>query len=200
MTGAEQVPGSFFEDMYRRDNDPWNFATDPYEQRRYDVTIAHLPRAAYARAFEPACSIGALTERLATRCRSLVAMDAAPTAAAEAQRRCQRFPHVHIACGEVPRLWPAGRFDLVILSELGYYFTPPALERLRDKVIDSLEPGGDLVAVHWRGTSLDHKISGDEVHRILGDSPALQLLPGHSYVEDAFRLEAWRIRLEAWRT
>ncbi|MEA3217096.1 MAG: hypothetical protein QOJ19_3252 [Acidimicrobiia bacterium] len=192
MTEAEQLPGSFFEDLYRRDNDPWNFATDPYEQHRYDVTITQLPRAAYARAFEPACSIGALTERLAARCESLVATDAAPTAVAEARRRCQRFRHVDISCGAVPSVWPAGRFDLIVLSELGYYFTPPALERLRDKVIDSLEPGGDLLAVHWRGTSTDHKLSGDEVHRILGDSPALQPLPAQSHVEDAFRLEAWR--------
>ena len=62
------VPVSSFEDLYRVDPDPWQFATSRYEQRRYDITVACLPRARYAAAFEPGCAIGELTRRLAGRC------------------------------------------------------------------------------------------------------------------------------------
>jgi hypothetical protein len=118
VTEPAQAPGAFFEQRYRRDPDPWQFATSPYEQRRYDITLASLPRQRYERAFEPGCSVGALTERLAARCGSLLAMDGAPTAVREARRRCAPQPHVEVCCGEVPTAWPAGGFDLILLSEL----------------------------------------------------------------------------------
>jgi trans-aconitate methyltransferase len=208
VTEPAQAPGAFFEQRYRRDPDPWQFATSPYEQRCYDITLASLPRQRYERAFEPGCSVGALTERLAARCGSLLAMDGAPTAVREARRRCAPQPHVEVCCGEVPTAWPAGGFDLILLSELGYYFTRPALEHLFDRALESLDPGGDLVAVHWRGESADHLLSGDEVHRILAvaarrDRAARQgpierqesierQDPIVSHIEGAFRLEVWR--------
>ena len=45
---------------------------------------------------------------------------------------------------------------------------------MRARAVASLEAGGDLVAVHWRGPSADHVLGGDEVHEILGADPALR--------------------------
>lgn len=59
------TPGSYFEDMYRRADDPWHLSERWYEQRKYDLTVAALPLPRYRRAFEPACSVGELTLRLA---------------------------------------------------------------------------------------------------------------------------------------
>jgi SAM-dependent methyltransferase len=189
MTGMSRVPAAAFEARYRADPDPWRFATSAYEQERYRRTLAALPRPRYRRAFEPGCSIGVLTERLALRCGELVALDGAAAAVEEARRRCARLPHVDVRRGEVPADWPEGRFDLVVLSELGYYFTAPALAALRDQAVDALEPGGDLMAVHWRGVSADHLLGGDEVHGVLGASPALR--PRSSHLEEAYRLDVW---------
>ena len=191
MTSPTQVPAAEFEARYRNDPDPWHFARSPYEQRRYRRTLAALPRARYRRAFEPGCSIGVLTEQLAARCDRLVAMDGAATAVAEARRRCAALPGVEVVAGEVPDDWPEGSFDLVVLSELGYYFTALALSGLRDRAVASLDGGGHLIAVHWRGTSGDHLLGGDEVHDVLGAAPQLRPLSSFSHVEEAFRLDVW---------
>ncbi len=66
---------SYFRDLYATNDDPWNFADSPYEQRKYALTVASLPREMYANAFEPGCSVGVLTEQLATRCHRLLATD-----------------------------------------------------------------------------------------------------------------------------
>ena len=183
------VPVGSFEELYRADPDPWSFATSWYEQRRYDVTVACLPEPRYGRAFEPGCAIGELTRRLATRCDELLAIDAAPTAVAEATARCRPLRNVRIRLGQMPADWPTGRFDLVVLSEIGYYFAPGPLAELRDVAVASLEPGGHLVAVHWLGRNGDHLLGGDDVHRTLGAAPGLVRLVSH--LDEGFRLEVW---------
>ena len=183
------VEVSSFEEMYRTDADPWCFASSAYEQRKYDLTAAALPKARYERGFEPACAIGELTIRLAPRCQTLVAMDAAPSAWRAARLRCAASPGVEVRLGELPADWPEGRFDLVVLSELGYYFDPEELALLRDRAIGSLEQGGTLIAVHWRGRSADHLLHGDEVHAVLATGD--DITPIASYLEARFRLDVW---------
>lgn len=50
-----------FEQTYQNDIDPWNFTESPYVLRRFDITMASLPRLRYRRCFEPGCSIESLT-------------------------------------------------------------------------------------------------------------------------------------------
>ena len=64
------TPASYFETMYQHSPDPWHLADRWYEHRKYDLTLAALPQPRYHRAFEPACSVGELTSRLAERCDS----------------------------------------------------------------------------------------------------------------------------------
>jgi SAM-dependent methyltransferase len=183
------VPVDSFEQLYRTDPDPWSFATSEYEQRRYDLTVASLLRPRYRRAVEPGCAIGELTRRLATRCDAVEAFDAAPTALAAARARCAPFAHVAVTSGELPDHWPSGMFDLVVLSEIGYYFTIPVLRMVRDRAVAALEPGGTLVAVHWRGSSPDHVLHGDDVHHCLHEAEGVE--PAGHYQDDGFVLDLW---------
>ncbi|MEO9256146.1 MAG: hypothetical protein ABI305_11425, partial [Tepidiformaceae bacterium] len=57
----------YFETMYSQDDDPWRFESSWYERRKYDLTLAALPRQRYGRIFEPGCSLGVLSEGLAAR-------------------------------------------------------------------------------------------------------------------------------------
>ena len=50
----------------------------------------------------------------------------------------------------VPHQWPAGTFDLIVISELARYLSDDDLERLVDRTILSLEHDGHLVLVHHR--------------------------------------------------
>ena len=181
--------GAAFEAMYAEDSDPWQFATSAYEQRRYDLTAASLLRKRYRRAFEPGCSIGELTRRLAARCDRVEAIDVAPSAVARAKRRCAPWPNVGIDVGAVPADWPAGTFDLIVLSEIGYYFDEPGLGGLRHRAVASLEPGGTLVAVHWRGSSAAHVLHGDQVHACLHAGTGLRA--AGRYRDDGFVLDLW---------
>jgi methylase of polypeptide subunit release factors len=112
----------FFEAKYRENSDPWAFASNDYEQNRYSVILRALGSRRYRRAFEPGCSIGILTARLASICDHIDAIDISPTAVTRARHYCAHLDNVNIHCGSLPKDVPAGTFDLVILSEIGYYF------------------------------------------------------------------------------
>lgn len=182
---------SAFEARYRADADPWDFATSSYEQGRYDEVLGALQRPDYRRAYEPGCSIGALTERLALRCAALYAVDVSATAIAEARARCAGLPQVHLAVGSVTDPIP-NELDLVVFSEIGYYFETPELDAIIEHLVRALEAGGELVACHWLGHSNDHRLHGSVVHErltaVLGDRFA------HMHHEDApgFVIDGWR--------
>ena len=167
----ETTSAAFFEAKYAAVDDPWDFATDPAERARYADLLSMLGDRRYERGFEPGCSIGELSVLLAPRCASLLAIDISSIAVDRARRRCRDLPQVELRVGRLPDDLPTdhrGAFDLVVFSEVGYYFDRPTLRRLIDRLAALLEPGGELVAVHWTGRSDDHLITGEAVHEELG--------------------------------
>ncbi|MFE2526960.1 class I SAM-dependent methyltransferase [Streptomyces sp. NPDC059382] len=173
--------------MYRHTEDPWHLAERWYERRKYDLTVAVLPQERYRRAFEPACSVGELTHRLADRCDSVLACDRVASAVETARRRNGGNPHVDIRQMTVPAQWPEGTFDLVVLSELLYYLDEPTVRTLLDHVLAALEPGGTLVTVHWNHAVPEHLSNGSDIARSLDGTPGLRLLADHR--EDDFVLQ-----------
>ena len=190
----KQVPISDFERRYQDDPDPWRFSSSPYEQRRLDLTASCAPAGGYRRGFEPGCAGGELTVRLARRGRQLVSWDGAPTIVECARKRIERagIDNVELAVGVVPAQWPSGRFDLVVLSEIGYYFDRRGLHVLGDRVLGCLEEGGTLLATHWLGQSVDHLLSGDEVHDDIVGWDGLCHVGGLR--DEGFRIDWWRRR------
>ena len=160
-------PGHFRE-RYRDSPDPYRLADRWYEARKYAITVALLPRERYRAAFEPGCSIGVLTERLASRCDRLLACDAVPDAVASARSRTAGRAGVRVEQRVVPGEWPAGSFDLIVFSEILYYFDDADLHQMLRLGLLALRPGGHLVTAHWRHYAPDHPRGGDEVHQILG--------------------------------
>ena len=158
---TQTLPGDYFAGMYASDPDPWRFATSAYERDKYAATLAALPRARYRAAFEPACAIGVFTRALSERCDRLLASDLVPAAVAAARERCADRPSVEIRQGAVPADWPEGRFDLIVLSEFLYFLARADLAALARRVGAAIEPGGDVVLVHWLGVT-DYPLSGDE--------------------------------------
>jgi SAM-dependent methyltransferase len=178
-----------FERLYAASPDPWGFRTRWYERRKRAVTMAALPCEHYQNAFEPGCSIGTLTARLAPRCQALLAVDATQSAVDEARTAVAAYPHVQVRRMAVPDEWPDGPFDLVVVSEIGYYFDVVDLRRLAERAVESLVDGGTLLACHWRHPVADYPLTGDVVHDALGADPALVATVRH--VEADFRLEVW---------
>jgi protein-L-isoaspartate O-methyltransferase len=181
-----------FEQRYRADPDPWCFATSSYERDRYATTMQALTREHYWNAFEPGCSIGELTARLATRCARVLATDVSATAIETARRRCAGFKNVRVECGDLRTVPVEAPFDLIVLSELAYYFEVRQLEVIAARLADALCAGGSLLAVHWLGESPDHILHGDEAHAILHRSLPLQHVTAQRY--PGFRLDMWMRR------
>jgi cyclopropane fatty-acyl-phospholipid synthase-like methyltransferase len=151
----------YFDALYAADPDPWNFAASPYERAKYTLTLNALPKPHYRSALEVGCSIGVLTRSLASRCDTVVAVDAAPTPLVEARRRCADLGKVLFEQMFVPEQWPDGVFELIVLSEVVYYLSPEDVSRLAVRVVDSLHIGGSVILVHWTGLT-DYPLSGDE--------------------------------------
>ncbi len=147
--------------------------------------LACLPRERYRRCYEPGCSIGELTKALAPRCQELLAVDCATAAVRRAREATRGLGHVRVERAVLPRELPDGPFDLIVLSELLYYFPSVDVPGLLDGVLQRLARNGDLVAVHarprpgWEGSNL---------HRFLLARPELAPLVHH---DDA---PAWRRR------
>ncbi|MCU7728334.1 methyltransferase domain-containing protein [Actinoplanes sp. KI2] len=132
------TPLSYFERLYAGSRDPWSFETRWYEARKHALTLEALPARHYRSGFEPGCSTGMLTTRLAARCDRLLAVDAVEAAARTAARRVADRPQVSVRAGRMPQDWPDENFDLIVLSELGYYFDDTDLALLLDRVAGSL--------------------------------------------------------------
>lgn len=164
---------AYFERLFAAEADPWGFETSPYEAAKYAATLAALPHDRYRRALEVGCANGALTERLAGRSDALIAVDVAEAALERVRERA--LPHVEVARMEVPASWPGGTFDLVVVSEVGYYLSPPDLDRLGERCAESVEAGGHLVLVHWTGET-DYPLTGDAVHEAFLADPRWRLV------------------------
>jgi protein-L-isoaspartate O-methyltransferase len=182
---------SYFDEIYADNPDPWGFETRWYEQRKYALTLAALPEPFYRRGFEPGCSVGVLTALLAPRCAHLVATEIVPSALARAVDRLSGADNVVFHHAALPESWPTGSFDLVVLSEIAYYFDATTLTEIAGRLMGTVVAGASVVAVHWRGET-NYPLSGDDAHRILGDRRDLEPLAHH--VEHDFVLDVWRKR------
>lgn len=169
----------YFDQLYATSADPWGFATRWYEARKYALSLALLPAERYRDAFEPGCSVGVLTELLAPRCDRLLSCDGAGAAVREAAARTAQLPNVRVARAVIPDDWPAGEFDLIVFSEILYYFAGDDLARVVSLGVDALRPGGTLLAVHWRHPVAGYPRSGDEVHQALAGHGGLARLVDH---------------------
>lgn len=181
---------AFFEARYRASSDPWHFASSTYELNRYQATLEALSRANYRRGFEPGCSVGVLTAALARRIDHLIACDISATAVACARERCRSLTNVEIYQRDAEEGPPAARFDLIVFSELGYYFSADRLREMARQLADRLEPGGDFLAVHWLGNSADHVLHGDDVHGVLAQALPCKHVAGSRHA--GFRIDSWR--------
>jgi cyclopropane fatty-acyl-phospholipid synthase-like methyltransferase len=185
--GQTLVP-EYFDALYTADPDPWKFAASPYEREKYALTLEAMPQPRYRSALEVGCSIGVLTRSLASRCDTLVAIDAAQVPLVEAKHRCADLPGVRFEHIFVPEQWPGGDFELILLSEVIYYLSREDVGRLAARVSDSLIKGGSVILVHWTGPT-NYPLSGDEAAALFieGIGPGYVVDRADRYAE--FRLD-----------
>jgi SAM-dependent methyltransferase len=185
---TETIPPAYFEDKYRNDIDPWQFRSSDYEQEKYQATMAALSRPRYGRALEVGCSIGVFTQLLAPRCNTLVAIDASATAIAAAQENA--LAHVTFKVGTLPQDFPPGPFDLIVLSEVLYYFVEADLRCVASLCRDALAPGGEIIACHWLGET-NYPLTGTDASELFAAAVAVRLQARVPLRDEVYRLERW---------
>ena len=175
------------DELHDSSSDPWQVRTSWYEQRKRAVTLSALPHERYRRAVEVGGSVGALAEDIATRCDRLVVMDESEAAVAAARSSLRGLDHVDVVRGSVPEDWPAGRFDLVVVSEVGYFLSPARLRRVVSRVDTSLTDDGAVVLCHWRHPVRGWPLDGPRVHDLWTGWSALPVVATH--LEADFRID-----------
>jgi len=180
-----------FEALYSASDDPWDVRGAWYEQRKRALLLASLARPHYASVFEPGCGNGEMSAALASRCARLLGCDGAASALEAARRRLADTRNVCFEQRRLPHDWPhTERFDLIVVSELAYYFSLPDVDAMLSAAVACLKPGGELVLCHYLGEFDDRASTTEAVHGAAHATPGLRRLLRHQ--DERFLLETWR--------
>lgn len=155
------------DDLHAEREEPWGAESRWYEQRKRDLALAVLPARRYRHALEVGCSTGVLTSELAARCEAVTALDSSPVAVSRAAKRLRGLPGAHAKVASVPAEWPEDTFDLIALSEVGYFLSPRDLDALAVRMQASLAPQGCVLLCHWQHPVTGWVLDGPQVHRRL---------------------------------
>lgn len=183
---TETIPPEYFEEKYRGDIDPWQFRSSDYEREKYRATIGALSHPRYAHALEVGCSIGIFTALLAQRCDLVTAIDASATAIAAARET--GIPNATFDVRMLPRDFPAGQYDLIVLSEVMYYFVEADLKKVAAQCMEALTPDGEIVLCHWLGET-NYPLTGEAASELFADAVALRLPKRALLRDEVYRLE-----------
>ncbi len=190
MSHSADATRAYFDELYGASDDPYALRMRWYEERKRALILAALPQRRYRNAFEPGCGAGEFTVALSRRCDQVLASDRSERAAAIAAQRTRELRNVRVEQHDLPDDWPhdQGRFDLIVLAELGYFLQPAAMRRLASCCELSLDGEGTLVACDWRPDFKERILPTEEVHAMLAALGLVRLL---RHEEDDFLLQVW---------
>ncbi len=120
-----------------------HYSQSLYEQEKRSACGRILNRPRYARAFEPGCGYGHLSQLLATRCDDLVVWECDKATHDRAGQILAPRANIRVERAQVPAHWPSGSFDLIVLCEFLYYLTPADIARVARRADSSLAKGGN---------------------------------------------------------
>lgn len=137
--------------QFGKREDPFAYSSEPYEIARLAALDAALGAGRLGRVLETACAEGHLTERLARRADSVVALDISSVALERARRRA---PSARFVEGDLLSWEPGAEapFDAIVVAEVLYYLdrrgVKAEFEALFPRISGWLKPGGRLVMTH----------------------------------------------------
>jgi glycosyltransferase involved in cell wall biosynthesis/SAM-dependent methyltransferase len=178
---------NMLEATFRGSPDPWGYRSE-LGAKRLEREIAMIDQArggsVFERAIEIGCAEGDFTRLLASRCRTLLAVDISPTALDRARANCTA-DNVTFAQWDLRSDPLSGDFDLiVVVSVLEYMARPWSIRRARRKLVAALRPGGLLVLGNVRGFRLLEQAwwsrpllqGGKNVERFFAGHPLLEVV------------------------
>ena len=185
--------------------DPWGYTTNSEEMDRFRSALRMLQSVedagGFENAFEVGCSEGVFTSMLAAHCQSLLAVDISNVALDRAMRRCEgqdvQFERWDLFDSPAP-----SHLDLVVVMDvLEVYLRPADVCYGRDKLVNSLRPGGFLLLGNSRQNPIFETAwwakwmvrGGKRIAECFAEHPRLELLASETkgiYVNALFRVRA----------
>lgn len=101
---------------------------------------------------------------------------------------CTGLSNVEFARMRIPKKWPRKTFDLLLFSEVLYYFCVHDIRQIAHKAISSLISGGAVLLVHWTGET-DYPCQGDQAVECFLDASRGSLTPLLVRREAKYRLD-----------
>jgi cyclopropane fatty-acyl-phospholipid synthase-like methyltransferase len=180
----------------RAERDAWGYERRPFESKRFDLIMEVLFTVRAKRALEVGCAEGHLTRRLGSRVEELVACDIVEEALRRAQENCRGLDNARFLHVDVRHAWPPGFFDLLVYSDVLYYFTRREVRRVIRESARRVHRGGYfLFANEWH----DHyrwQTHPDYVTQQLDRSGSWTRVCVRKYVDTN---ESRRLTVELWR-
>ena len=156
----------YFNQLYDQNDDPWSYAERWYEHRKRAICLSLLLHDHYKNALELGCSNGIFSQQLAERCQHLVCIDANERAVSLAQQRLNAADHVTILQKQLPDDFPEDQYDLIVISEIGYYLSKDELLKLIDLCQINLTENAVILLCHWRYPIDGFELNGEKVHSL----------------------------------
>jgi cyclopropane fatty-acyl-phospholipid synthase-like methyltransferase len=130
------------------ETDPWRYETSEAELAKYRRTLEVCAPTPGTVALEIGCATGVFTAMLASRCASVLGVDISETAIRRGYRRVSGFTNVRFERRTVPAEFPDGSFDLIVCSDLLYYFTEHDVRAVARKIEERTSATGRVVIVN----------------------------------------------------
>lgn len=188
MTG-DSMSEAYFEALYADNPDPWRMTTSEYERDKYQDTLAALEGRRFDSAVEIGCANGELSAVLAPTCERYLGVDIVEPPLMQARARNAANAHVRFERMVFPQERPAGPFDLIVLSEVLYYFSMADLDAVADWVGSALTADGVVLLVHWLGETPDYPLTGDEAVEAFLRAASATLTTDRRSRRDSYRID-----------
>lgn len=178
-----------FDALFVDNPDPWNFECSTYERDKRAATMAALGGRRFSSALEIGCATGVLTRELAAHCDALLALDVSEQALAIARTRSSSNETILYRRAELPRDWPDGAFDLIVLSEVLYFLSAEEVAMASRRAHETLAAGGLCLLVNWTGPN-DLLVGGEEAARLF--ARAARWCNEEPRIEPSYRIDRLR--------
>lgn len=191
----------FFVRMYfnwrYRSPDPYKVSASDYEREKMERVMAALGfEKRFGSILEIGCGEGNMTARLASISGRTLATDISDMAVRRTRETTSSFLNVETQRLDLLSDEPPGQFDLVVASEVLYYFDKDQLPTVLERITSCVKKGGSVALIHARALADDDagvelkKFGAKTIHEMFINDPRYKIIQDD--IQPAYRITAFR--------
>jgi cyclopropane fatty-acyl-phospholipid synthase-like methyltransferase len=191
----------FFVRMYfnwrYRNPDPYNVSVSSYEREKMERVMAALGfEKRFGSILEIGCGEGNMTARLASIADKALATDISDMAVRRTRLMTSACANVETRRLDLLSDEPPGQFDLVMVSEVLYYFERHQLPAVLERITSCVKSGGCVALIHARALADDNagvelkKFGAKTIHEMFIADPRYCVI--HDDIQPAYRMTVLR--------